>query len=63
MNLDDCLDHKALLCCGTGTVTFCRNLSTDLSGTGPVINYGSGTGTVIKFNHKSSHSHRMKLCI
>ncbi len=36
------------LCSGTGTVTF------RLSGTGTVINYGSGTRTrtVIKWNHK-----------
>jgi hypothetical protein len=49
-------------CCkpGTGTVgtvTFC------LSGSGTVINYGYGSGyvfgteTVIKWNHKSSHTH------
>jgi hypothetical protein len=35
-------------------LTFCR------SGTGTVINYGSGT--VIKWNHKSSHGHSIKLC-
>jgi hypothetical protein len=39
-----------------------RNLITDLGGNGTrtVINYGSGT--VIKWNHKSSHRHSIKLC-
>ncbi len=31
-----------------------------LSGTGTVIKYGSGTVTVIKWNHRSSRRHRMK---
>ncbi len=46
-------------CCGTGTVTFFR------SGTGTVIfiTYLSGTRTVIKWDQKSFHRHRMKLCI
>ncbi len=45
-------------CGGTGTVeavTFCR------SGTETVINYDSGT--VVKWNHKSSHRHSITLCI
>jgi hypothetical protein len=55
--------------CSSGTVTFCRsrnqnrNLITDFSGneTETVIYYGSGT--VIKWNHKSSHRDSIKLCI
>ncbi len=49
------------------TITFCRsgtetvNLITDLRGTGTVINYGSGT--VIKWNHKSSHRYSTKMWI
>ncbi len=39
------------------------NLFTDLSGSGSAIIYGSGTGIVIKWNHKSSHRHSIKLCI
>jgi hypothetical protein len=44
-----------------------RNLNhyliADLSGTGPVINYGFVTGPVIKWNDKSSHRHSIKLRI
>jgi hypothetical protein len=50
---------RNLLTNGTEAVT-CYKV-----GTGTVINYGSGTGsgTVIKWNHKSSHRHSLKLCI
>ena len=32
-------------------------------GCGTVINYGSETRTVKKWNHKSYHRHSIKLCI
>ncbi len=40
-----------------------HNLITDLQGTGSAINYGSGTRTLIKWNHESSHRHSIKLFI
>ncbi len=38
-----------------------RNLITDLGGIGTINNNGSRT--VIKWNHKSSHRHSIKLCL
>jgi hypothetical protein len=48
--------NRNFLPCGTGTgIETCQKV-----GTGTVINYGSGT--VIKWYHKSSHKHT-KLCL
>jgi hypothetical protein len=47
--------NRNFLPCGTGTVT-CHKI-----GTGTVINYGSGT--VIKWYHKSSQKHRVQNCV